>query len=67
MNLRIRQFLEQKKLIADCQYGFRDKHSTETAIISLTDHVYKNIDEKKFIMTTFIDLKKRSTQLIITF
>ena len=58
MNLRIRQFLEQKKLIADCQYGFRDKHSTETAIISLTDHVYKNIDEKKFIMTTFIDLKK---------
>lgn len=51
-------FLETNKLLSNSQHGFRDKLSTETALLKVTDKVYKNIDEKKITLITLCDLSK---------
>ena len=58
MKIRITHFLERNNLITNSQFGFRTKHSTSTALIALTNFIYKNLDENKQVTTIFIDLKK---------
>ena len=40
------------------QFGFRKNHSTETAIISLTQKITEAIENKKFTIGIFLDLSK---------
>ena len=58
MKTRITSFLETNNLIIDAQFGFRKKHNTETAVIALTDNIYKNLNIGRNVGTIFIDLKK---------
>ena len=55
---RIYFYLDQKKLIYSKQFGFRGNHSTNHAIISLTEHIRKLLDKGEFVCGVFVDLEK---------
>ena len=40
------------------QFGFRSKHSTQQALITLVDRVTKSLDRSNIVVSLFIDLKK---------
>lgn len=50
--------LLQNDILSPCQSGFRQHHSTSTALVDLTDFILKNIDNGKFVGAVFLDLKK---------
>ena len=45
------------------QYGFRDKYSTQHAILDIVNTVQSNMDKKLYTCGIFIDLKIQSTTL----
>ena len=51
-------FLCKYNVIYELQFGFRSKHSTNHALISLTEMVRKAMDDGKFACGVFIDLQK---------
>ena len=52
-------FLEKNNLLQDKQFGFRSKHSTTHALISLTESIKNDIDKKEIVSgIIFIDLEK---------
>ena len=55
---RIYSFLEEHKCIYLLQFGFRQKHSVNHALIQITETIRKALDEKKFACGIFIDLQK---------
>ena len=55
---RIYSFLCKHKLINTKQFGFRSKHSTENALISLIETINKYIDNGEIVCGVFIDLQK---------
>ena len=40
------------------QYGFRKKHSTNHALISITEQIRNALDDNKFAFGIFVDLQK---------
>ena len=58
MYSRLYSFLCHYKLINFKQFGFRSKHSTEHALISLIETVKKYLDDGKLACGIFIDLQK---------
>ena len=38
--------------------GFRENHSTVMALIEALNEIYNNLDEGKFVLGVFLDLKK---------
>ena len=40
------------------QYGFRQKQSTQQAIITLVDKITNSLDKGDIIISVFLDLKK---------
>ena len=55
---RVYAYLVKYNLISSKQFGFRSKHSCNHAIISLTEHVKKLIDEGQIVCGVFVDLEK---------
>jgi len=55
---RLTQFLDKHQSIFNRQYGFRAKHSTEHALLSLTESIRKTLDSGQFVCGVFIDLQK---------
>ena len=51
-------FLTEHDLLSDFQSGFRKKHSTETAVVYLTDYILEQMDRQMITGAVFIDLKK---------
>ena len=51
-------FLTKNKLIFDYQFGFRKGHSTEQAILEITDRLKSEIDNKKITCGLFLDFSK---------
>ena len=58
MHLRLYNFLEEQDSIYDYQFGFRKNHSTNHALIDLTEDIRQAIDSNKFACGVFIDLQK---------
>ena len=58
MHTRLYDFLEDKNIIFESQFGFRKKHSTTHALVDLTEAIRTAIDDKKFACGIFIDLQK---------
>ena len=58
MHKRLYNFLESKKVFFDNQFGFRKGHSTNHAIIALTENVGGALDANNFAAGIFIDLQK---------
>jgi len=55
---RLYSFLEQHKCIYDLQFGFRENHSTNHALISIVQKIQEAIKNKKLAIGIFIDLQK---------
>ena len=51
-------FLEQHNSIFMYQFGFRNKHSTNHALINLTEKIRQNRDKNLYTCGIFIDLQK---------
>ena len=51
-------YLISNNLIFDSQHGFREKFSTETAILELTDFIKRQIDTHHYPLGIFLDLSK---------
>ena len=52
------KYLTNHHLLTPYQCGFRIFHSTETAVLSLTDTIRKNVDPDMLTGAVFIDLRK---------
>ena len=51
-------FMNEKELIYKYQFGFRQKHSTQQAIITLVDKITKSLDSGDMVIRVFLDKKK---------
>ena len=57
-NNKLVKYLNKYNIICDSQYGFRQNHSTELAILEMVEKITDSIDKKRIPMGIFIDLKK---------
>ena len=55
---RMKSFIEEKNILCTSQYGFRQGHSTEHAILDIVSRIQSNMDAGAFSCGVFIDLKK---------
>lgn len=53
---RMKPIIENKKLIPNYQFGFREKHSTVDQIHRISDIIEKTLEEKKICSTIFLDV-----------
>ena len=58
MHTRVYTFLEKFKLLYERQFGFRKRHSTNHAILSILEDIKNNLDINNFVCGVFIDLEK---------
>ena len=56
--LLLKALIDKNEILYRSQYGFRDKHSTQHAILDIVNSIQKNMDNKLFSCGIFIDLKK---------
>ena len=55
---RIEHFLDENNILYDLQFGFRKKHSTNHALLSIIENIRNNMDNKIFSCGVFVDLEK---------
>ena len=55
---RMKVFIEKHQLLYSSQYGFRQAHSTEHAILDMVETIRTNMEKRLFSCGVFIDLKK---------
>ena len=55
---RLYSFLESNKVICNCQFGFRNNHSTTHALIDITEKIRSALDKGTFACGVYIDLQK---------
>lgn len=58
INKRLKSYLEKNNLLSNNQHGFRERKSTEDAVIQLTNYIVDKLDHNKKAIGIFIDLKK---------
>ena len=58
MHKRLYNFLDTFELLYPLQFGFREKHSTMHALLSLTEAIKHSIDSGNFGCGIFLDLQK---------
>ena len=56
--MQLLEHLESNRLLSNTQHGFRAKLSTETALLSVADAIYKNIDSNLITLMLLCDLSK---------
>ena len=57
---RVYTFLNKYKCIYGLQFGFRKKHSTNLALLEITENIRKALDNGKFARGVFIDTVNHS-------
>ena len=55
---RLYSFLEESRSLYKLQFGFRNKHSTDHALILITEKIRDALDKGEFSCGTFVDLQK---------
>ena len=58
MYTRLHQFLEKHKCLYLKQFGFRNTHSTNHALISITEKIKEALDNDIFSCGVFLDFQK---------
>ena len=58
MYQRLYRFLEIRELLFNLQFGFRSGHSTDHALVCLTESIKSSLDNNRFGCGIFIDLQK---------
>ena len=56
--MRDYSFLEQNNCIYDLQFGFRALHSTNHALISISEQLKSSLDKNNFACGVFLDFQK---------
>lgn len=51
-------YLEENRLLNNCQFGYRKNRSTESAATILVDHIRNEVDDKKLVGAVFMDLSR---------
>ena len=51
-------FLARRESLFNLQFGFRSGHSTDHALVSLTENIRSSLDNNRFECGIFIDLQK---------
>ena len=64
---RLYGYLESRNILYPLQFGFRQKCSTNHALIQITESIRNSIDNNEFGYGIFIDKKRHLIQLIISF
>ena len=55
---RLLSFINKHNLLYKLQFGFREKHGTDTALIILIDKIMSAINEDEIVLGVFLDLSK---------
>ena len=55
---RLRTYIDKHVLLSDNQYGLRSNRSTSLALLELVEKITNSIDDGKYIIGIFIDIKK---------
>ena len=55
---RVYKFIEKYNCIYELQFGFREKHSTNHALINITETIRSALDNNKTVCGIFVDLQK---------
>ena len=58
MHIQLTSFLNKNKVLSSFQFGFGKKHSTNHALISLTEMIRLALDNDQFVCGVFINLQK---------
>ena len=58
VHFQISEFLERNKIISQYQSGFRNGHSTDTAVSFVSDFILEEVAKKNYVGAVLIDLKK---------
>ena len=58
IHTRLYSFLEDTKSLYNLQFGFRSKHSTDHALIQITEQIRDALDNGKYSCGIFVDLQK---------
>ena len=57
-NDRLDKFLSKYDVLSPSQYGFRSNMSTSRALLGLVEEITNALDNKKYAIGVFVDLKK---------
>ena len=55
---RLDSFLDKYNILSPSQYGFRSNMSTSHALIELVEEIIASLDNNKYVIGIFVDLKK---------
>ena len=58
MYRRLNTFLNNKNVIFDLQFGFREQYSISHALINITENIRKALDDGNIGCGVFVDLRK---------
>ena len=58
VHCRVYKFLDDFQCLYSLQFGFRKKHSTNHALIEITETIRQALDDKKMACGVFVDLQK---------
>lgn len=58
MYKRLETFIKKKNILYKSQYGFRERHSTQHAILNIVNKIQSNMDQRELSYGIFIDLEK---------
>ena len=58
VNFQLQRYLQRFDLLSPFQTGFRQHHSTESAVIYFTDEIRRSAESGKSTGALFIDLRK---------
>ena len=63
----ISDFIESVNVLYKYQFGFRQRHSTQQAIITLVNKITSSLDTSDLVIGVFFDLKRLLTLLTPTY
>ena len=58
MYKRLYTFLDNKNIIYDLRFGFRQQYSTSHVLINITENIRKVLDDRNIGCGVFVDLEK---------
>jgi Reverse transcriptase (RNA-dependent DNA polymerase) len=61
------EFLDSNNALDALQSGFRTGHSTTTALLCITDDIYKYLDGGMFVILVLLDFLRPSIQLTMNY